>query len=50
MRQRGERVFGEIAAGQLKVSIGHEYRLASADQAHAALESGSTRGKAILIP
>jgi NADPH2:quinone reductase len=50
LKTRTEELFDWIIAGQLKVRIGHEYPLAKAAEAHAAMESRATTGKSLLIP
>lgn len=50
LRARAERLFGWIAAGDLKVEIGGVYPLAEAGRAHADMESRKTIGKLLLIP
>jgi NADPH2:quinone reductase len=47
---RAEAVFEMIAAGKLKLRVGHTYRLEDAQQAHRDLEGRSTTGKILLIP
>ncbi len=47
---RAGAVFGAIASGRLQVRIGAEFPLASAADAHRALESRSTTGKVLLRP
>ncbi|MFE4837849.1 quinone oxidoreductase family protein [Arthrobacter sp. NPDC056691] len=49
-RWRSSEVFGLVADGRLKVSIGAHFPLGQAGQAHAALESRATTGKVILVP
>ncbi len=48
--QRSSEVFGEVAAGRLKVRIGREFPLAEAAAAHGELEARRTTGKILLIP
>jgi NADPH2:quinone reductase len=48
--QRSTDLFNWILAGKLKVTIGREFPLAQAAEAHRALESRQTTGKVILIP
>jgi NADPH2:quinone reductase len=48
--QRAGDVLGWIAAGKLKVRIGHTYSLADAQQAHRDLEGRKTTGKLLLLP
>ncbi len=43
-------VFNLIAAGDLKIHIGHTYKLADAQQAHHDLEARKTTGKVLLLP
>jgi len=43
-------VLNMVAAGELKVHIGHAYKLAEAAQAHRDLEARKTTGKVLLIP
>jgi NADPH:quinone reductase len=47
---RFNEVLGLVAAGKLKVRIGHEYKLAEAAQAHRDLEGRKTTGKVLLLP
>lgn len=47
---RAGEVLGWIAAGKLKLRIGHEYPLAEAAAAHRDLEGRKTAGKLLLIP
>ncbi len=47
---RATALFDWILAGQLKVTIGREFPLAQAAEAHRALESRQTTGKVILTP
>jgi NADPH2:quinone reductase len=47
---RMKEVFDLIAAGTLKIHIGHSYRLADAQQAHRDLEARKTTGKVLLKP
>jgi NADPH:quinone reductase len=47
---RSAAVFGMIAAGKLKIRIGHTYALAQAQQAHRDLEGRKTTGKLLLTP
>jgi len=47
---RAGAVFGMIAAGRLKLRIGHTYPLAQAQQAHRDLEGRKTTGKLLLLP
>jgi NADPH2:quinone reductase len=47
---RAEAVFDMIAAGKLKLRIGHTYKLEAAQQAHRDLEGRKTTGKLLLIP
>jgi NADPH2:quinone reductase len=39
-----------VAAGRLKLRIGHVYKLEEAQQAHRDLEGRKTTGKLLLIP
>ena len=48
--ERATDVLGWVADGSLRVRIGHEYPLAAAAEAHAALEGRRTTGKVLLIP
>jgi NADPH2:quinone reductase len=50
LEQRAGDVLGWIAAGKLKLRIGHTYKLADAPQAHRDLEGRKTTGKLLLIP
>lgn len=43
-------VFGDVAAGRLKVRVGATWPLAEAAEAHRALEGRKTTGKVLLIP
>lgn len=47
---RANDVLNAIAAGELKIHIGHTYKLADAQQAHRDLEGRKTTGKLLLIP
>src|SRR5271163_3068768 len=47
---RSGAVFGMMAAGKLKLRIGHTYPLAEAPRAHRDLEGRKTTGKLLLIP
>jgi NADPH:quinone reductase len=47
---RTEEVFGWVASGQLRVSIGGRYPLTDAARAHEDLESRRTTGKLLLFP
>jgi NADPH2:quinone reductase len=47
---RTNQLFGWIAAGSLKVQIGHRYPLAEAAQAHRDLEGRKTTAKSLLLP
>lgn len=48
--QRANDVFSWIADGSLHVSVGHEFPLAQAAEAHIALTGRKTTGKILLIP
>lgn len=48
--QRAGAVFGDVAAGNLKVRIGREFPLSEAAAAHRELEARRTTGKVLLIP
>jgi NADPH2:quinone reductase len=50
LRARTDEVFGWVASGQLRVSIGGRYPLADAARAHEDLESRRTTGKLLLFP
>ena len=50
LRARTDELFGWIASGQLRVSIGGRYPLADAARAHQDLESRRTTGKLLLFP
>jgi NADPH2:quinone reductase len=50
LRRHAARLFDWIARGELKVTIGGTYPLASAAQAHADIESRRTSGKLLLLP
>jgi NADPH2:quinone reductase len=47
---RSQQLFTWVESGQLKVSIGHRYKLADAAQAHRDIASRRTTGKLLLIP
>ncbi|GAA1790925.1 hypothetical protein GCM10009712_42670 [Pseudarthrobacter sulfonivorans] len=49
-RWRSDEIFGLVADGKLKVSIGARFPLEHAAEAHAALESRATTGKILLLP
>ena len=49
-RARSAQLFDWIAEGKLNISIGGEYPLAKAVQAHADMASRATTGKLLLIP
>lgn len=48
--ERAEALFDAIAGGQVEVDIRQHYALREAARAHAALESGETRGSTLLLP
>jgi len=50
LRARTDEVFGWVASGQLRVSVGGRFPLADAAEAHRALESRRTTGKLLLFP
>jgi NADPH:quinone reductase len=50
LEQRAGAVLGMVAAGKLKLRIGHTYKLENAQQAHRDLEGRKTTGKLLLIP
>jgi NADPH:quinone reductase len=50
LEQRAGAVLGMVAAGKLKLRIGHTYKLDQAQQAHKDLEGRKTTGKLLLIP
>ena len=50
LRARTDEVFGWVATGQLRVSIGGRFALPDARQAQQALESRRTTGKLLLVP
>lgn len=50
LERRMADLFDWVAAGRISVRIGAEFPLASAADAHAALESRSTTGKVLLVP
>lgn len=50
LERRTKDVFGWVAEGNLKVRIGHKYKLADAQQAHIDLQARRTTGKVLLIP
>ncbi len=50
LERRAGDVLGWIAAGKVKIRIGHTYKLEDAAQAHRDLEGRKTTGKLLLIP
>ncbi|WP_029625529.1 quinone oxidoreductase family protein [Sphingomonas sp. PAMC 26605] len=48
--ERSAKLFDWVAAGKLKVTIGHRYPLADAAQAHSDLMGRRTTGKLLLVP
>jgi NADPH2:quinone reductase len=50
LEQRSRDIFERIAAGKLKLRIGHVYPLSEAAQAQRELEARKTTGKLLLIP
>jgi NADPH2:quinone reductase len=50
LRARTDELFGWVASGQLRVSIGGRFPLADAARAHRDLESRRTTGKLLLFP
>jgi NADPH2:quinone reductase len=50
LERRASDVFTWVAAGKLKVRIGHRYSLAEAQQAHIDLQARKTTGKVLIIP
>jgi NADPH2:quinone reductase len=50
LRARTDEVFGWVAGGQLRVSVGGRFPLPDARLAHEALESRRTTGKLVLVP
>jgi NADPH2:quinone reductase len=50
LQTRAADVFRMIAAGKLKLRVGHKYPLGDAQQAHRDLEARTTTGKNLLIP
>jgi NADPH2:quinone reductase len=50
LRARTDELFGWVASGQLRVSIGGRFPLADAARAHEDLESRRTTGKLLLFP
>jgi NADPH2:quinone reductase len=48
LERRAADVFRWVASGELKVRIGHKYKLADAKQAHLDLEGRRTTGKILL--
>jgi NADPH2:quinone reductase len=50
LRARTDELFGWVASGQLRVSIGGRYPLADAARAHQDLETRRTTGKLLLFP
>lgn len=50
LEQRANDVFSMVAAGKLKLRIGHTYKLQEVQQAHRDLEGRKTTGKVLLIP
>ncbi|MBM3926835.1 MAG: quinone oxidoreductase [SAR202 cluster bacterium] len=49
LKRTGE-LFEWVKRGELKIRIGHEYRLSEAAEAHRAMEGRRTMGKVLLIP
>jgi NADPH2:quinone reductase len=50
LEERANDIFKMIAAGKLKLRIGHTYKLQDVQQAHRDLEGRKTTGKVLLIP
>jgi NADPH2:quinone reductase len=50
LEQRSSDVFSAVAAGKLKLRIGHVYKLEEVQQAHRDLEGRKTTGKILLVP
>ena len=50
LRSRADELFAWVADGTLRVRIGATFPLAAAAEAHRALESRTTTGKALLLP
>ena len=50
LEQRSRDVFSAVAAGKLKLRIGHVYKLEEVQQAHRDLEGRKTTGSILLIP
>lgn len=50
LRERAKQLFDWIGEGKLKITVGAEYPLASAAQAHRDMESRATSGKLLLLP
>jgi NADPH:quinone reductase len=50
LEQRSNDVLGSVAAGKLKLRIGHVYKLEEVQQAHRDLEERKTTGKILLTP
>ena len=50
LERRARDVFTWVAAGKLRVRIGHRYSLAEAQQAHIDLQARKTTGKVLIIP
>jgi NADPH2:quinone reductase len=50
LEARARDVFGDVAAGRLKVRVGATWPLAEAGEAHRALEGRKTTGKVLLLP
>jgi NADPH:quinone reductase len=50
LEQRSNDVLGSVAAGKLKLRIGHVYKLQEVQQAHRDLEGRKTTGKILLEP
>jgi NADPH2:quinone reductase len=48
--ERASAILGWVADGTLKVSVGREFPLAAATEAHTELEARRTTGKVLLIP
>lgn len=50
LRPAAEAVLGLLAAGRLRLVVGHRFPLAEAAQAHALIESRASVGKILLLP
>ena len=50
LQWRATEVFDDLASGRVKLTLGGQYPLEQAAQAHIDLESRKTSGKLLLIP